>query len=153
MKTREQASQQLSTTLRDKEEWKVKIYVDFKRMKDFVSKTNAETKEEELVQDELNKKLHECTQKSFRWLRKQTQDAKLNEIPPKELNQKKSAESIGKAMVLDSIYLVSKERREDFIRVVRFLEEDYKEKGLEFECTGPKPPYNFLSVKRNVNAG
>jgi len=147
MKDREQGSQQLSSTLKDKEEWKVKIYVDLKRMKDCVSKTNPETKEEELVQDQLNKTLNEYKQKSFGWLRKQTQDAKLNEIPHKELNQKKSAESTGKAMILDSIYLVPKEKREDFIRVVRFLGEDYKEKGLEFECTGPDPPCSFSSAR------
>jgi oligoribonuclease NrnB/cAMP/cGMP phosphodiesterase (DHH superfamily) len=140
-------SKQLLTKLKDKEEWEVKIYADLKRIKDYVSKTNLETKRGELVQDELNKKLNEYKQKNFEWMRKQAQDAKLNEIPHKESNQKKSAGSIEKAMVLNSTYLVSKEKREDFTRVVRFLEEDYKEKGLEFECTGPKPPYNFLSVK------
>jgi hypothetical protein len=48
-------------------------------------------------------------------------------------------------MVLDSTYLVSKKERENFARVVRFLEEEYKSEGLEFECIGSKPPYNFLS--------
>ncbi len=147
MKDREQSSKQVLAKLEDKEEWEVKIYADLKRIKDYISKTNLETKEERLVQDELNKKLNEYKQKNFEWMRKQAQDAKLNEIPRKESNQKKSAESTGKAMVLDSIYLVPKEKREDFIRVVRFLEEDYKEKGLEFECTGPDPPYSFLSAK------
>ena len=145
MKKRQQESQHLSTALSDKEEWKVKIYADLKRMKDCVSKTNPGAKEEQLVQDELNKKLNHYKQKSFGWISKQAQESELNEIPAKESNQKKSAGSIGKAMVLDSTYLVSKEDSEDFTRVIRCLGEEYKSRGLEFECTGPKPPHDFLS--------
>ena len=149
-------SKQVLTKLEDKEEWGVKIYADLKRMKDCISKTNPGAKEEQLVQDELNKKLNEYKQKSFGWMSKQASEAKLNEIPCKESNQKKSAGvnhtvhtagSIGKAMLLDSTYLVSKEDREDFTRVIRCLGEEYKSKGLEFECTGPKPPYDFLSTQ------
>ncbi len=156
MKELEEGSPQLSTALSDKEEWKVKIYVDLKQMKDCVSKTNPGAKEEQLVQDELNKKLNEHKQKSFGWMSKQACETKLDEIPPKESNQEKSAgvnhtvhtaQSIGKAMVLNSTYLVCKEDSENFTRVVKLLGEDYRSKGLEFECTGPKPPYNFLSVK------
>lgn len=127
--------------LEDKEEWEVKIYADLKRMKDYIFRTNPRTKEKELAQEKLNKKLNEYKQISFGWMSKQAQEAKLNKILSKESNQKK------KDMVLNSIYLVSKERREDFTRVIRFLKKEYKSKGLEFECTGPKQPYNFLSVK------
>ena len=140
----------------DNEEWGVKIYVDLKRRKCRISKTKPEIQEEELSQDQRNKKLSEYIEKSFGWMSKQAQETKLSEIPPKESNQKKSsgvnhtvhtAESVGKALVLDSTYLVSKEEREDFTRVVRCLGEEYKSKGLEFECTGPKPPHNFLSTR------
>lgn len=118
--------------LEDKEEWVVKIYADLKRMKDCISKTNPGTKEEKLVQDELNKQLNEYKEKSFGWMKKQAEEAKLNEIPPQESNQRKSAGSVGKAIVLDSTYLVSKKEKENFARVVKFLEEEYKSKGLEF---------------------
>lgn len=146
MKNREQVSQQLPTALRDKEEWRVRIYLDLKR-KYCISKTSPESKEGALIQDELNKKLNEYKQKSFGWISKQAQKAKLNEIPPKESNQKKSAESIGKALILNSTYLVSKEDSEDFTRVIRCLGEEYKSRGLEFECTGPEPPHSFSSAK------
>jgi hypothetical protein len=110
-------------------------------MRDCISKTNPEKKEEELIENELNKKVNEYKQKSFGWMKKQAEDAKLNETSPKESNQKK------KDIVLYSIYLISKEKRENFIRVIRFLNEEHKSKGLEFECIGPKLPYSFLSVK------
>jgi hypothetical protein len=141
MKDRGKGLEQPLAKLEDKEEWKVRIYVDLERMKDWISKTNPGTREEELVQDELNKKLNEYKQKSFGWISKQAEEAKLNEIACKESNQKK------KALVLNSTYLVSKEKREDFTKVVRFLEEDYKEKGLEFKYIGPRPPHSFSSAK------
>ena len=132
---------QLLAKLEDKEEWEVNIYADLKRMRDCISKTNPEKKEEELIENELIKKVNEYKQKSFGWMRKQAEYAKLNEILPQELNQKK------KDIVLYSVYLISKEKRENFIRVIRFLNGEYKSKGLEFECIGPKLPYSFLWVK------
>jgi hypothetical protein len=132
MKKCERNSNPFLAKLEDKEEWVVKIYADLKRMRDCISKTNPGTKKEELLRNELNKKLNEYKQKSFGWMKKQAEEAKLNEIPPEESNQRKSAGSVGKAMVLDSTYLVSKKERENFARVVRFLEEEYKSEGLEF---------------------
>jgi hypothetical protein len=138
MKKLEQESQQLSAALTDKEEWKVKIYVDLKRRKYYISKPGPDTKERTLIQDELNKKLNEYKEKSFGWMSKQALRAKLNGISPKESMQKK------RTIILNSTYLVSKENREDFSRVVRCLGEEYKRKGLEFKCTGPKPFYDFF---------
>ncbi len=122
----EENSNPFLAKLEDKEEWVVKIYADLERMRDCISKTNPETKEEELLQNELNKKLNEYKQKSFEWMKKQAEEAQLNEIPPKESNQRE------KTIVLDSTYLVSKKEKENFARVVKFLEEEYKSKGLEF---------------------
>jgi len=141
MKNVEKDFKQYLAKFEDKEEWEVKIYVDLIRMMDWIFETSPGTKENELVQDELNKKIKEYKQKSFGWMKKQAQEAKLNKILPKESNQRK------KDMVLNSIYLISKEDRENFTMVVRLLEKEYKSKGLEFECTGSKPPYNFLAVK------
>ena len=145
MKKGEENSNHLLAKSEDKEEWVVKIYADLKRMRDCISETHPGTKEEELLQNELNKKLNEYKQKSFGWIKKQAEEAKLNEIPPEESNQGKPTGSVEKAIVLDSTYLVSKKERENFARVVRFLEEEYKSKGLEFECIGSKPPYDFSS--------
>ncbi|MCJ7578852.1 MAG: GvpL/GvpF family gas vesicle protein [candidate division Zixibacteria bacterium] len=126
MKMCEKNSNPFLAKLEDKEEWVVKIYADLERMRDCISKTNPETKEEELLQNELNKKLNEYKQKSFEWMKKQAEEAQLNEIPPKESKQRE------KTIVLDSTYLVSKKEKENFSRVVKFLEEEYKSKGLEF---------------------
>lgn len=126
MKMCEKNSNPFLAKLEDKEEWVVKIYADLKRMRDCISKTNPGTKKEELLRNELNKKLNEYKQKSFGWMKKQAEEAKLNEIPPEESKQRE------KTIVLDSTYLVSKKERENFARVVKFLEEEYKSEGLEF---------------------
>ncbi|MDP3023954.1 MAG: GvpL/GvpF family gas vesicle protein [candidate division Zixibacteria bacterium] len=139
--------QQPLTRIEGKEEWKVKIYANLKRMREYISKNNTRLEEEKLIQDKLHRKLNESKQKTFGWMKKQAEEARLDEILPQESNQKKSAGSIGKTMVLNSTYLVSKEDRENFARVVRFLEKEYKSMGLSFESTGPKVPYNFLSAK------
>jgi len=141
MKDQGKDFKQLLAKLEDKEKWEVRIYVDLDRMKDWEFEANPGTKGEELVPEELNKKLNEYIQKSFGWMKKQACEAKSNRIFLKVSDQKK------KEMVLDSVYLVPKEHRENFIRVLRFLEEEYKDKGLEFEWIGPKLPYSFLSVK------
>lgn len=138
MEDRESVFEQLLPELEDKEKWEVKVYVDLKRMKDGISKTNPGTKEEKSVPDELNKKLNEYKEKSYGWMRKQALDARLNKIPPQETNRGK------KALILKSTFLVLKESRENFTRVAKCLGEEYKSRGLDFECIGPKPPYDFL---------
>lgn len=47
-------------------------------------------------------------------------------------------------MVLNSSYLISKQDAENIALVVRMLEREYKDKGLEFECIDSKPSYDFL---------
>ena len=130
--------QQLLPELEDKEKWEVEIYADFKRIEDTMSKTDSGTKEKQLVQEELDQKLNEYKQKSFGWMSKQALDARLNEIPPQNPIRRK------KALILKSTFLVLREGRENFTRVTKCLGEEYKSKGLDFECIGPKPPYDFL---------
>lgn len=139
MKDQEKGFELLFPELEDKEKWEVKIFADLRRMKDCTSKTNPKAKEEQSVREELNKKLNEYKQKSFGWMCKQALDAKLNEIPPQEPNRRK------KALILKSTFLVLKESRENFTKVVKCIGKEYKSKGLDFECTGPEPSGNLLA--------
>ena len=138
MKDRQKGFEQLLPELEDKEKWEVEIYADFKRIKEAISKTDSGTKEKQLVQDELKQRLNEYKQKSFGWMSKQALDVRLNEIPPQEPNRRK------KALILKATFLVLKESRENFTRVVSCMGKEYKSKGLDFECVGPKSSYDFL---------
>jgi hypothetical protein len=71
-------------------------------------------------------------------MKKQAQAVKLNKILLLESNQRR------KDMVLNSSYLISKQDAENIALVVRMLEREYKDKGLEFECIDSKPSYDFL---------
>ncbi|TET70063.1 MAG: hypothetical protein E3J45_00725 [Candidatus Zixiibacteriota bacterium] len=128
------AFEQLSTGLEDNEEWQVEIYADLKQIMDSISATIRGTKAERLLQVELDSKLDEYKEKSFGWMVKQAQKAQLNEVLCREPDQNR------KDMILSSTYLVSKDAREDFTTVVKFLEKEYENKGLVFECTGPRVP-------------
>lgn len=129
---------QLLPELEDKEKWEVEIYADFKRIEDAMSKTDSGTKEKQLVQEELNQKLNEYKQKSFGWMSKQALDARLKPISSQEPNRRK------KALILKATFLVLKESRENFARVVRCIGKEYKGKGLDFECVEPKSSCDFL---------
>jgi len=128
------AFEQLSTGLEDNEEWQVEIYADLKQIMDSISATIRGTKAERLLQVELDSKLDDYKEKSFGWMVKQAQKAQLNEVLCREPDQERQE------MILSSTYLVSKDAREDFTTVVKFLEKEYENKGLVFECSGPRVP-------------
>lgn len=128
------AFEQLSTGFEDNEEWQVEIYADLKQIMDSISATIRGTKGERLLQVELDRKLDDYREKSFGWMVKQAQKAQLNEVLYREPDQKRQD------MILSSTYLVSKDAREDFTTVVEFLEKEYENKGLVFECSGPRAP-------------
>ncbi len=132
------AFEQLSTAFEDNEEWQVEIYADLKQIMDSISTTIRGTKGERLFQAELDSKLDDYKEKSFGWMVKQAQKAQLNEVLCREPDQKRQD------MILSSTYLVSKDAREDFTTVVKFLEKEYENKGLIFECTGPRVPNDSL---------
>ncbi|MGB8657693.1 MAG: GvpL/GvpF family gas vesicle protein [Candidatus Zixiibacteriota bacterium] len=139
MKDQDKGFELLFPQLADKEKWEVKIYADFRRMKDCISKTKPEAKQEQSVQEELNKRLAEYKQTSFGWMCKQALDAKLDEIPLQEPDRRR------KALILKSTFWVLKESRDNFTRVVRCIWKEYKSKGMDFECTGPQPPDDLLA--------
>ncbi|MFQ5869818.1 MAG: GvpL/GvpF family gas vesicle protein [Candidatus Zixiibacteriota bacterium] len=128
------AFEQLSTGFEDNEEWQVEIYADLKQIMDSISATIRGTKGERLLQAELDSKLDEYKEKSFGWMVKQAQKAQLNEVLCREPDQERQE------MILSSTYLVSKDAREDFTTVVKFLGKEYENKGLVFECIGPRVP-------------
>jgi hypothetical protein len=126
--------EQLTTGFEDNEEWQVEVYADPKQIMDSISATIRGAKGERLLQVELDRKLEECKEKSFGWMVKQAQRAQLNEVLCREPDQQRQD------MILSSTYLVSREQREDFKTVVRLLAKEYRNKGLVFECTGPRVP-------------
>jgi len=54
---------------------------------------------------------------------------------------------IGGNMILNSSFLIQKNRIQDFKMQLGKLEKEYADKGLKFQFSGPWPPYNFVQIR------
>jgi len=92
--------------------------------------------EEELKENALTR-LVEVSEVIFHKLGKAAYEGKLNKTMPQKLTGKK------KEMILNTVYLVEREKAATFCRKGKRLMEHYKVMGLELEVSGPWPPYSF----------
>lgn len=147
------------TDLEGRDEWGIKVYCDIKKFKLALEKEDEkireieqeitstskgkayflEKKKQEILNKVLDEKISECTQDTFNRLRTSSADAKINKLLPQEVTQKE-----GK-MVLNAAFLIEKNRIREFDDILKYLRGEHGRKGLEFDWTGPWPPYNFCS--------
>jgi len=151
-----------------KEEWGVKIYCNteklranclnedkglLKRDKEITTISAGKAyllkkKKEELLNIAVNKKFNEYGQISFDRLREMSQEAGINKLLPKEVTERSDE------MILNSAFLINKDKVGDFLNIVDDLRVEYTDKGLFFDCTGPWPPYNFCGLlKEKIHNG
>jgi len=143
--------------LEGKEEWGVKVYCNMEKLKESVIKEDTEAlkmekeinssssgkayfikkKKEELIKDAVNKRINGYGQDSFNILKELSLEARINKLFPKEVTERKDE------MILNSAFLVTKKKVGEFIQAVDGIKVKYNQKGLNFDCTGPWPPYNF----------
>lgn len=154
--------------LEDKEEWGVKIYCDLEKLKEVIIQEDGEIskldkeinssstgkayllkkKKEELLNLAVNKKLNEYGQVSFDRLKEKSTEVRINKLLPKEVTERNDE------MILNSAFLINKDKTEDFLNIVENFRTKYTDKGLFFDCTGPWPPYNFCSLlKEKIHNG
>jgi hypothetical protein len=147
--------------LKYKEEWGVKIYCDLEKLKEVIIREDGEIldidkgingstapgrayllkkKKEELLNIAANKKLNEYGEMSFARLREMPGEARINKLLSKEVTERKEE------MILNSAFLIDKNKVADFLNTVEGLKTRYADKGLFFDCTGPWPPYNFCDL-------
>ena len=154
--------------LEGKEEWGVKIYCDIERLKAAVIQEESgilkiekeinssssgkayflKKKKEELMKEAVNKRINEYGQESFELFKILSCEARINKLLPKEVTEREDD------MVLNSAFLVDKDKVSEFIHSVDDLKARYNDKGLNFDCTGPWPPYNFCGLlKEKIHNG
>lgn len=150
--------------LKDKEEWGVKMYCDLEKLKEVIIRADGEIldidkeingstapgkayilkkKKEELLNIAVNKKLNEYGQVSFDRLKEKSMEARINKLLSKEVTERDDE------MVLNSAFLIHKDKAGDFLKTVEDLGGKYTDRGLFFHCTGPWPPYNFCEAHEN----
>jgi len=148
--------------LEGKEEWGVKIYCDIERLKGAVIQEESgilkiekeinssssgkayflKKKKEELMKEAVNKRINEYGQESFELFKRLSYEARINKLLPKEVTEREDD------MVLNSAFLVDKDKVSEFIHAVDDLKTRYNDKGFDFDCTGPWPPYNFCNLSK-----
>lgn len=146
--------------LEGKEEWGLKIYCDMEKLKEDLPKENEELlkidkeidsaskgrsfflkkKKEELLDKVVNKKINEYGKESFEKLKAESLQTRINKLLPKEVTDRKDE------MILNSAFLVSKDKVPAFINIVEEFKKRFVAKGLFFDCTGPWPTYNFCTI-------
>jgi type I site-specific restriction endonuclease len=94
-------------------------------------------KREETVKDNALTRLAEISEAIFHKLGKTAYEGKLNKTLPQKLTGKK------KEMILNTVYLVEREKVATFCKQGKRLMEHYRVMGLELEFSGPWPPYSF----------
>jgi Gas vesicle synthesis protein GvpL/GvpF len=94
-------------------------------------------KREEELKDNALTRLAEVSEAIFHKLGKAAYEGKLNKTLPQKFTGKK------KEMILNTVYLVEKEKVATFSKQGKRLMEQYKGMGLDLEFSGPWPPYSF----------
>ncbi len=148
--------------LEGKEEWGVKIYCDIDKLKANLIREDKELlnidkeinsaspgkafilkkKKDELVNTSVNKKLNDYGQRIFERLNQHSIQSCINKLLPREVTERKEE------MVLNSTFLIKKNKVENFIEAESALKEIFKEMEFFLDCTGPWPPYNFTNAKK-----
>ena len=153
--------------LEGKEEWGVKIYCDMGKLKENLIQDDEDLlnldkeinsaspgktfilkkKKEESANTIVNKKLNECGHESFERLKQYSIQSRINKLLPIEVTERKDE------MILNAAFLADKNKVKEFVGVVDVLKAKYSDKGIDFDCTGPWPPYNFcdLSIEKAQN--
>lgn len=146
------------------EEWGVKVYCnlerlkavledeagEIKRIKDAMSLASAgkmyflKKKKDSLMEHMLIEKIREYGQDSFEVLKKQSRYALTNKPVPKQATLRNAA------MILNAAFLVDTTNVKSFIDSIDYLKERYRPRGLDLDCTGPWPPYNFCSMIKEI---
>ncbi len=143
--------------LENKQEWSVKVFLDqavlareISKFNDKVQKMEHELKAcsagkafflkkklDSLIKDEVDAAGFIYADKCYQRLRRFAEHACLNKLLGKEVT------GGDKDMVLNSAYLVTGNRVEEFKQEAGLLEEEYGALGLELVVSGPWPAYHF----------
>lgn len=119
---------EMESRVKDFQELKKKI-VDLSAKED----QNAKLKAGRLVESIVKEWEKKYVQKIYSSLKEIAVDSRLNQ-------------PIGIKMLLNSSFLVDKNKEKDFDKRVNELAQNY-ENQLKFKYVGPVPPYNFVNIK------
>ncbi|MCK9422957.1 MAG: GvpL/GvpF family gas vesicle protein [Bacteroidales bacterium] len=150
--------------IQGKEEWSVKIYCDRRTLCERIDELSEEAatlekeimasapgkafllrrKKADLIENELNKLTKSYGQEYYNEINKMSENTTLNNLLPKELTGREDT------MILNSAFLVRKDKAVDFVTTISFLRKKYPDLGFDIEMTGPWPPFSFVSIQEKL---
>jgi len=153
----EEKFKKLLSKFSGREEWGLKVYVDNQEFKKHLAKVEPRLKKldekkgklskgaayllgrkmEEESKIDVSARLTKASEGIFQEAGEYAYESKLNKTLPQKLTGK------NKEMILNTAYLVEKEKVAHFCQQVKRLIKKYEPMGLEIEVSGPWPPYNF----------
>lgn len=143
----EEKFEKLLAKFTGREEWGIKVYADskkFKKQQRSLSKVSSKgaayllgRKMEEELKNDIAAQLAKASEVIFQEAGKDAYEAKLNKTLPQKLTGK------NKEMILNTAFLIEKEKVARFCKQVKKLIEKYEPMGIEIGLSGPWPPYSF----------
>ena len=157
LQDQEEHFKDLLTKFSGKEEWGVKVYVDRQALMTHITHTEPrfatqqeqnghisrgrayliERKKAEELKNYVDAQLAQASETIFQTFEKDSFEAKANTT----LSQKTTGRK--KDMILNAVYLIEKERINDFRQQEKSFIDSYSFMNLDIEFSGPWPPYNF----------
>jgi len=146
--------------LKDKQEWGVKGYLEYKKFGEVLKNKNKEIrtlekkrssvpegmkwyvdrKSDELIAGQIEHEVEEELKRIIDKLEKHTEEVRLNDLLPKIVGEP------GKDMILNAACLVRNDRFDAFQSLLRELAKEHDASGINLLLTGPWPPYNFVDI-------
>jgi len=147
--------------IRGREEWAVKIYCDRQALSKQIDELSEEAavmekqimasspgkafllrrKKNDLVESEMDRLCNTYGQEYYDKLNDLSVSIHLNNLLPKEFTGRDDT------MILNTTFLVSKDKVADFIHTADVLREKDESTGFYIEATGPWPPFSFICIK------
>ncbi|MFA5816222.1 MAG: GvpL/GvpF family gas vesicle protein [Bacteroidales bacterium] len=144
-----------------KEEWAVKIYCDRKALSEQIDELSEEAaalekqimasspgkafllkrKKTDLIENEMDRLCKIYGQEYYNEFKNLSESTSLNNLLPKEFTGREDT------MILNAIFLVSKNKVPDFKSTADTLRKKDGNSGFFIEATGPWPPFSFISIK------
>ncbi len=147
--------------LKDKQEWGVKGYLEYKKFGEILKSKNKaiqklekkrlsvpegmkwyiDRKSDELIAGQIEYGVEEELKRIIGKLEKQAEEIRLNDLLPKEVIEP------GRDMILNAACLVSNDCLGAFQTVLKGIVKECAIVGIILILTGPWPPYNFVDSK------
>jgi hypothetical protein len=151
--------------IRGKKELSVKVYCNRQKLGEKLDELNADVvslekeimasspgrafllkrKKADFIVNEIDRLCKNHGLECLEEFKKVSESTSLNNLLPKEFTGREDT------MILNSSFLVDKNKVSDFIGTAENLKKRDGNSGFTIETAGPWPPFSFVSIKRNSN--